>query len=75
MWALRAWVQEAPEGLVTFVFTDVQNSTKLWEAVPDAMNEALELHDLTLRELLKRFRGYEVGSPPLRQQARPRHAG
>jgi hypothetical protein len=27
------------------VFTDVQSSTNLWEAVPDAMNAALEAHN------------------------------
>jgi class 3 adenylate cyclase len=55
-----AFNQKAPEGEVTFVFTDVQNSTKLWEACPTGMNEGLEKHDALLRELLKRFRGYEV---------------
>ncbi len=33
-----SFLQKAPEGNVTFVFTDVQNSTKLWEAAGPAMN-------------------------------------
>jgi class 3 adenylate cyclase len=53
-------VMRPPEGFVTCVFTDIQSSTKLWESASDAMNEALELHDNILRELLKLFRGYEV---------------
>jgi hypothetical protein len=52
--------EEAPVGEVTFVFTDVQNSTKLWETAPTGMNKGLEAHDALLRALLKVFRGYEV---------------
>lgn len=53
-------LERAPEGDVAFVFTDVENSTKLWELAPEAMNVALEKHDELLRMLLKLFNGYEV---------------
>jgi adenylate cyclase len=43
-----------------FVFTDVQSSTNLWGSDSVAMNQGLTLHDNIMRELLKRFRGYEV---------------
>jgi adenylate cyclase len=43
-----------------FVFTDVQSSTNLWGSDSTAMNQGLTLHDNIMRELLKRFRGYEV---------------
>jgi class 3 adenylate cyclase len=56
----ESYHQEAPEGEVSFVFTDVQSSTKLWETVPEAMNASLQRHDQILRQLLKNFRGYEV---------------
>lgn len=52
--------EEAPEGRVTFVFTDVQSSTSLWEKCPIEMNEALKKHDAILRRLLRKHRGYEV---------------
>src|SRR5262252_5616443 len=37
--------QELPAGTVTFLLTDIEGSTRLWETVPDAMNEALERHN------------------------------
>ena len=34
-----------PTGLVTFLLTDIEGSTRLWEAHPEAMAEALARHD------------------------------
>lgn len=45
---------------VTMVFTDVQGSTSLWEANASAMEQALKLHDATIRQVLARHGGYEV---------------
>jgi predicted ATPase/class 3 adenylate cyclase len=36
---------ELPSGTVTFLFTDLEGSTRLWEQFPDEMREALALHD------------------------------
>jgi class 3 adenylate cyclase len=35
----------APSGVVTFLFTDVEGSTRRWEADPAAMRAALMAHD------------------------------
>ena len=40
---------QAPSGTVTFLFTDIEGSTGLWEAAPQAMRSALERHDAILR--------------------------
>ena len=40
---------ELPTGTVTFLSTDIEGSTRLWETVPDAMARSLALHDQTLR--------------------------
>ena len=37
-----------PEGVVTFLLTDVEGSSRLWEADPPAMRAALSLHDRLL---------------------------
>lgn len=34
-----------PDGTLTFLFTDVEGSTRLWEDAPEVMMEALRLHD------------------------------
>lgn len=35
------FVAQLPEGTVTFLFTDVEGSTRLWEDAPEVMMEAL----------------------------------
>jgi predicted ATPase/class 3 adenylate cyclase len=39
-----------PSGTVTFLFTDIEGSTKLWEEHRASMSEALERHDRILRD-------------------------
>lgn len=38
-----------PTGTLTFLFTDIEGSTKLWEAHPEAMRTTLARHDALLR--------------------------
>src|SRR5438309_931550 len=40
---------EVPTGRVTFLFTDIEGSTRLWEHHPEAMLAALGRHDALLR--------------------------
>ncbi len=47
-----------PAGTVTFLFTDIEGSTKLWEAQPAAMQAALARHDALLREAIENANGY-----------------
>jgi class 3 adenylate cyclase len=41
-------VSDLPTGMVTFLFTDIEGSTRLWERYPDDMPAALERHDRIL---------------------------
>src|SRR3954452_9948280 len=43
-------VRAAPSGTITFLFTDIEGSTRLWEEHPDAMQGALARHDALLRD-------------------------
>jgi class 3 adenylate cyclase len=38
-----------PSGTVTFLFTDIEGSTRLWEYYPQAMRAALARHDALIR--------------------------
>ena len=40
---------DLPTGTVTFLFTDIEGSTRLWEQHPEAMRAALARHDALLR--------------------------
>ncbi|MGH3300334.1 MAG: DUF1707 domain-containing protein [Streptosporangiaceae bacterium] len=48
----------APSGTVTLLFTDVEGSTRLWDAERDAMAAALRRHDEILRDAIEQARGY-----------------
>ncbi|HZQ86960.1 MAG TPA: hypothetical protein VFA83_19090 [Acidimicrobiales bacterium] len=43
---------------MTFLFTDIEGSTRRWEADPDEMREALALHDEVLRSAIEAFGGW-----------------
>ncbi len=47
-----------PSGTVTFLFTDIEGSTGLWERQPEAMRTALARHDALLRAAIERHHGY-----------------
>lgn len=49
---------EIPSGIVTFVFTDIEGSTRLWQDEPEAMKTALECHDALLRKIIEKNGGY-----------------
>ncbi|KAI9654020.1 MAG: cysteinyl-tRNA synthetase [Alyxoria varia] len=51
---------EAPVGDVTLVFTDIKNSTLLWETYPIAMRSAIRMHNEMMRRHLRLIGGYEV---------------
>jgi predicted ATPase/class 3 adenylate cyclase len=46
-----------PTGTVTFLFTDVEGSTELWERHHDAMRDAQADHDAMLRDAVEAHRG------------------
>ena len=47
-----------PTGTVTFLFTDIEGSTKLWERSPEAMHRALARHDQILRDAVEEGGGH-----------------
>lgn len=47
-----------PTGTVTFLFTDIEGSTRLWELYPTTMGTALTRHDALLRQAIESQAGY-----------------
>src|SRR5881227_149543 len=49
-----------PSGTVTFLFTDIEGSTRLLQELGDAYADALSEHRRVLREAFARYGGIEV---------------
>ncbi|MBI1851999.1 MAG: adenylate/guanylate cyclase domain-containing protein [Planctomycetes bacterium] len=47
-----------PTGTVTFLFSDIQGSTQLWERHPEAMKTALARHDALMRRAIEAHGGF-----------------
>ncbi|MGH2699051.1 MAG: adenylate/guanylate cyclase domain-containing protein, partial [Actinomycetota bacterium] len=55
-------VSELPTGIVTFLFTDIQGSTRLLHELGDRYGQLLNEHHRILREVLSQNSGVEVGT-------------
>ncbi len=55
-------MQGLPNGVVTFLFTDVEGSTQIWEEAPDSMMDALRQHDREIDESVAAHDGISVKS-------------
>src|ERR1700757_4731144 len=61
MWhsaGVSAAAAAAPSGVVTFLFTDVEGSTRRWEYDANAMRAALAVHDKSLRMAIEAYDGF-----------------
>src|SRR5918993_317553 len=47
-----------PTGTVTFLFTDIQGSSRMWEKSPQTMRSALTRHDEVLRSAIESSGGH-----------------
>ena len=55
--ALEPIDRNLPSGMVTFLFTDIEGSTRRWESDPASMRAALAAHDAVLQGLIERHGG------------------
>jgi predicted ATPase/class 3 adenylate cyclase len=68
-------VSALSSGTVTFLFTDVESSTALWDGEPAAMSEAIRAHDTLLRAAIDRQHGHVFSTAGDGFGAVFRHAG
>lgn len=52
--------KEFPTGTLTFLFTDVEKSTVLWEQYPDEMRQAMQQHDAVIEAIVADLGGFVV---------------
>ncbi len=48
---------DLPSGTVTFLLTDIEGSTALWEREPEPMRRAVARHDALLRQAIAAHHG------------------
>jgi predicted ATPase/class 3 adenylate cyclase/DNA-binding NarL/FixJ family response regulator len=48
---------QPPSGTVTFLFTDIEDSVRLWESIPEDMASAVQAHDVIVRSAIERHEG------------------
>ena len=46
-----------PTGTVTFLFTDIEGSTRLWQEHPESMRDSLATHDRLMRSTIESHSG------------------
>src|SRR5919206_1026168 len=51
---------DLPTGTVTFLFTDIEGSTALWEQHPEAARVALARHDALVEQIVAEHAGHVV---------------
>jgi predicted ATPase/class 3 adenylate cyclase len=49
---------QPPAGTITFLFSDIEGSTRLWESSPESMRESLTRHDAIVRSAIEDSGGY-----------------
>jgi len=54
------YLMPIPSGTVTFLFTDLEGSTKLWEQYPEAMQSGIARLEALSRHAIESHRGYVV---------------
>jgi predicted ATPase/class 3 adenylate cyclase len=55
---VRVPAGDPPSGIVTFLFTDIEGSTRRWETDADTMRPALAAHDAVLRKAIESHEGF-----------------
>ncbi len=55
-----AGTADLPSGTVTFLFTDVEGATRLWEEFPDVMHNAMARHNEIVRDAVGSNEGFIV---------------
>jgi YVTN family beta-propeller protein len=59
-WHLSGGMADLPSGAVTFVFTDIEGSTRLVRQLRDRYSDVLAAHQRLLREAFSKHRGHEI---------------